>query len=30
VEGDQPAEVGTRVVTKRMVGLKLVVQPLED
>ncbi len=30
VEGDQPVEVGGRVVTKRMVGLKLVVQPCDD
>jgi membrane protein implicated in regulation of membrane protease activity len=30
VEGDQPVEVGARVVTKRMVGLKLVVRALED
>lgn len=30
VEGDQPAEVGSRVVTKRIVGLKLMVQPCDD
>ena len=30
VEGDQPIEAGSRVVTKKMVGLKLVVVPLED
>jgi len=30
VEGDQPAEVGSRVVTKRMVGLKLLVRPYDD
>jgi membrane protein implicated in regulation of membrane protease activity len=30
VEGDQPVEVGSRVVTKRMVGLKLLVRPCDD
>ncbi len=30
VEGDGPVEVGSRVVTKRMVGLKLLVQPCDE
>jgi membrane protein implicated in regulation of membrane protease activity len=30
VEGDQAAEVGSSVVTKRMVGLKLLVRPYDD
>jgi len=30
VEGDQPVEIGSRVVTKRMVGLKLMVRPYEE
>jgi membrane-bound ClpP family serine protease len=30
VEGDEPVEVGSRVVTEQMVGLKLVVRPDED
>jgi membrane protein implicated in regulation of membrane protease activity len=29
-EGDQPVEVGSRVVTKRIVGLKLMVRPDDD
>ena len=30
VEGDQPVEVGSRVVTTRMIGLKLLVRPYDD
>jgi membrane protein implicated in regulation of membrane protease activity len=30
VEGDQPVEAGGRVITRRMVGLKLVVEPCAD
>jgi membrane protein implicated in regulation of membrane protease activity len=30
VQGGEPVEVGGRVVTERMVGLKLVVRPVED
>ena len=30
VEGNEPVEVGSRVVTERMVGLKLLVRPSDD